>query len=210
MKLWLCLLFTLSFFLYPSQENEDYASKLRKFLGEGEKLYNIYIRPYNQKITVLSRRVHGDGYKYFGLGLEYENPIPKLKLFKYTYLGRYRLDKVSDTYEIPPDSIFFLIPNCQIIILTQKTENGREVLFLDSEFQKLQKPNLEKDLESNLDEFYEKLAYASKIRLKRNSLTFQTQESSLEYSIPLQRILDPEKYEITPTGFCRVKGDKQQ
>lgn len=209
MRIWLFLNFLcLSVFLFAQAEQEDYESKLKKYLGEGEKLYNLYIRPSNKKLTVLSRKILVDGYKHFGLGVEYENPTPKLKLFKYTYQGRYRLDLVSDSYEIPSDTIFFLIPNCQILLLTQKTDSGREAIFLDSEFQKLEIPKQNEDIMSNLNEFLEKLAYAKEIRLKRNALVFQTPESVLEYSIPLQRILDPEKFEITPTGFCKKRGAK--
>lgn len=199
------ILIFFSFFLFGYSEDLDYETKLKKYLGEGEKLYNLYIQPSNKKVTILSRKIHTDGYKYFGLGVEYENPHPRLKIYKYTYHGNYRLDQSSDAYEIPADTIFFLIPSCQILVLTQKKETEREVIFLDSELQKLELPKASEDVQQNLNNFLEKLAFATQIRLKKNSLVFQTRESSLEYSIPLQRILDSEKYEITPTGFCRKK-----
>jgi hypothetical protein len=180
----------------------DFESKLREFLGSGEKLYNLYIRPYNKPTKILSRKLLGSEYTYFGLGVEYETPVPKLKVYKYHFDGRFRLDhSLAEDYEIPPTTPVVLIPSCNVLILTQKKQEGREILILDSNLQPEPIPDTSEEKLLFLSDYYGKLQEGVELRYENQALKIT--EFGRDYSIPIQRLLDPNKYKFSKSGNCK-------
>lgn len=193
---------TFPIFSQSSVEDQDFESRLRRFLGSGERLYNLYIRPYNKVTKILSRKLLGNEYVYFGLGVEYDPPVSKLQVFRYFFDGTFRIDgSLSNDFDIPPTTPIVLIPTCQVLILTQVTERGRELLILDSNLQQEPVADPKSEHALYLSDFYAKIKEGSNLRFENRLVKIESE--GRDYSIPIQRLLDPGKYEFSKSGNCR-------
>jgi hypothetical protein len=213
LKTFLIFLITLTFAisLYGNEnspQNTDFESRVKHFLGKDKDIYNIYIWPEGYSQKILSRQlIQGDSYNYFGLGLEYQPDPLKIRVYKYFFDGHFQLRAIqSPKFNISPNTPIILIKGCQLLILTMLGENGEEILVLNSDLEQENPPNANPEIKKYLQDFYKKIQRDSTFKFANKTLKIQT--NGWDYSIPINRLVDENKYKFTTDGKCELNSVK--